>query len=104
VVSGASRVRSDDHDGDAHGLPGVQPLPSDLHPRDNLGLQSALVAGASSFVGTYGGLSYLAPFLGVPTSAYYADADGFSPRHLSMARSSFASIGAGGLFDVRSLT
>jgi hypothetical protein len=104
VVSLATGLRIDDHDGDAHGLPGVQPLPPELQPRDNLGLQSALVAGASAFVGTYGGFSYLAPFLGVRTTAYYADPDGFSRRHLSMARSAFASIGAGGLFEVRSLT
>ena len=45
---------------------GVQPLPPDLPPRDNLAVQAALVAGASAFVGTYGGFSYLAPFLGVP--------------------------------------
>jgi hypothetical protein len=100
VVSLATSLRIDDHDGDPHGPPGVTPLPSDLAPRDNLGLQSALVAGASAFIGTYGGFSYLAPFLGVQTTAYYADPGGFSPRHLSMARSSFASIGAGGLFEV----
>ena len=69
VVSLATGLRIDDHDGDAHGLPGVQPLPPELQPRDNLGLQSALVAGASAFVGTYGGFSYLAPFLGVRTTA-----------------------------------
>ena len=78
---------------------GVQPLPSDLHPRDNLGVQSAIVAGASAFVGTYGGFSYLAPFFGVPATAYYAN-DGFSPRHLSMARSAFAALGVAGLFDI----
>ena len=102
VVSLATGLRLDDHDGDSHHLPGVQPLPSDLHPRDNLGLQSAIVAGASSFVGTYGGFSYLAPFLGVHTTAYYANT-GFSQRHLAMARSAFASLGAGALFEVRSL-
>ena len=99
VVSLATGLRIDDHDGDRHGLPGVQPLPADLHPRDNLGVQAAIVAGASAFVGTYGGFSYLAPFLGVPSTAYYAN-DGFSARHLGMARSAFASLGVAGLFDV----
>ena len=103
VVSLATGLRIDDHDGDAHSLTNVRPLPADLHPRDNLGLQSAIVAGAASFVGTYGGFSYLAPFLGVPTTAYYANT-GFSQRHLTMARSAFASLGAGGLFEVRSMT
>jgi hypothetical protein len=99
VVSLATGLRIDDHDGDAHGLPGVQPLPSDLHPRENLGVQAAIVAGASAFVGTYGGFSYLAPFVGVRTTAYYAN-HGFSPQHLGMARSAFASLGVAGLFDV----
>ena len=100
VVSLATGLRIDDHIGDGHGLPGVQPLPPDLLPRDNLGVQSALVAGASAFVGTYGGFSYLAPFFGVRTSAYYANPHGFSQRHLGMARSAFASLGVEGLFDV----
>jgi len=99
VVSLATGLRIDDHDGDAHGLPGVQPLPADLHPRDNLGAQAAIVAGASAFVGTYGGFSYLAPFLGVRTTAFYAN-EGFSARHLGMARSAFASLDVAGLFDV----
>jgi hypothetical protein len=100
VVSLATGLRIDDHVGDAHGLPGVQLLPPDLLPRDNLGVQSALVAGASAFVGTYGGFSYLAPFFGVRTAAYYANPHGFSQRHLGMARSAFASLGVEGLFDV----
>jgi hypothetical protein len=104
VVSLTTGLRIDDHDGDAHLPAGVQPLPPDLHPRDNLGLQSAIVAGASAFVGTYGGFSYLAPFLGVRTTAYYANPRGFSPRHLSMARSALTSIGAGDLFQVSPLT
>jgi hypothetical protein len=99
VVSLATGLRIDDHDGDAHRIPGVEPLPADLHPRDNLGVQSAIVAGARAFVGTYGGFSYLAPFCGVPTTAYYAN-DGFSPRHLSMARSAFTALGVERLFDV----
>ena len=85
----------DDHDGDEPELPGVQTLPADLHPRDNLAVQTAIVAGASAFVGTYGGFSYLAPFFGVRSTAYYANSDGFSRRHLAMARSALASIGAG---------
>jgi hypothetical protein len=72
-----------------------------MHPRENLALQTAVVAGADAFVGTYGGFSYLAPFLGVRSTAYFSDADGYSARHLLMARSALASIGAGHLIDVR---
>ena len=62
------------------------------------------MAGACAFVGTYGGFSYLAPFLGVRATAYYADAAGFSRRHLEMARSALGSLGAGALLDVRATT
>ena len=42
-----------------------------LPPALNLEIQTAIIAGASRFVGTYGGFAYLAPFLGVPTSALF---------------------------------
>jgi hypothetical protein len=82
----------------------VRTLPSEIHARDNLALQTALVSGASAFVGTYGGFSYLAPFVGVHATAYYADPSGFSPRHLLMARSALRTIGAEGLLDVQPTT
>jgi hypothetical protein len=102
VVSLATGLKLDDHDGDDLRALGVQPLPAHLHPRDNLALQSAVVAGAAGFAGTYGGFSYLAPFFGVPSTAYYSNVHGFSPRHLVMARSAIASIAGGGSLDVRS--
>jgi hypothetical protein len=108
VISLATGLRLDDHeseDGGAtvQGCEGatVHVLPPDTPPRENLALQTAVVAGASAFVGTYGGFSYLAPFLGVRATAYFADPEGYSPRHLLMARSALESIGAGGLLDVR---
>jgi hypothetical protein len=104
VVSLATGLRLDDHASDAGEAIDVRPLPSDLHPRENLALQTAVVAGASAFVGTYGGFSYLAPFLGVQSTAYFADPDGYSPRHLLMARSALETIDAGGLLDVRPAT
>ena len=54
----------------------------------------------AAFVGTYGGFSYLAPFAGVPATAYYSNPGGFSQRHLTMARSALASIDPGALLDV----
>jgi len=101
VVSLATKLRLDDHDSDVGGAPGVRTLPADMHPRENLLMQTALVAGASEFVGTYGGFSYLAPFLGVRSTSFFSDAEGYSPRHLVMARSALESIGARGLLDVR---
>jgi CRISPR-associated Cas5-like protein len=79
----------------------VQTLPGHLHPRENLAVQTAAVAGASAFVGTYGGFSYLAPFLGVQATAYYSNPRGFSPRHLAMARSALTSIECDTLLDVQ---
>jgi hypothetical protein len=101
VVSLATGLRLDDHDSDGAESLGVRTLPHDMHPRENLALQTTLVAGASAFVGTYGGFSYLAPFLGVRSTAYFADPNGYSPRHLLMARSALDAIGAGGLLEVR---
>jgi hypothetical protein len=99
-VSLSTGLRLDDHDGDDLQALGVQSLPRHLEPRDNLAVQTAAVAGACAFVGTYGGFSYLAPFLGVPAQAYYSNVHGFSERHLVMARSALACIGAAGRLDV----
>ncbi len=51
-----------------------------LKPEHNLEVQTAVLAGARAFVGTYGGFSYLAPFFGVPSHAVYAD-HSFQPVH-----------------------
>jgi hypothetical protein len=40
-----------------------------LEPRDNLAVQTRIVAGAEALVSTYGGFSYLGPFVGTPTLA-----------------------------------
>jgi len=40
---------------------------------DNLGVQTQIIAGAQAFVGTCGSLAWLAPMLGVNTSALYVD-------------------------------
>jgi hypothetical protein len=100
VVSLATGLKLDDHDGDDLRALGVQTLPPNLHPRDNLALQTAAVAGAASFVGTYGGFSYLAPFAGVDATAYYSNAAGYSQRHLTMARSALGVIDGAGRLDV----
>jgi hypothetical protein len=101
VVSLTTNLRLDDHDGHELREAGVQLLPDQLEPRENLAVQAALAAGARAFVGTYGGFSYLAPFAGVPTTAYYSNAAGYSPRHLLMAQSAFNSMGTPGLLNVQ---
>ena len=58
-------------------------------PATNLGLQTAVLSRADAYVGTYGGLSYLAPLLGVPSIAVYSDPARFRPHHLEHAQRAF---------------
>ena len=60
--------------------------------RDNLGVQIALIARSRVFLGTCGGLAWLAPFLGVPTVAVYDD-DRLIAPHLLVARHAGALVG-----------
>src|SRR5262245_7922350 len=100
VVALSTGLNIDDHAGDRVDEHGVRHLPEGIDPARNLHIQSAIVARADAFVGTYGGFSYLAPFHGVKSLSFYSDAGGFSAKHLHMARSAFEGIGAG-LLEVR---
>jgi hypothetical protein len=62
-------------------------LADHMTPATNLHVQTVAVSRARAFVGTYGGLCYLAPHLGVPSLAF----DGAAPRpwHLDLARQVF---------------
>jgi hypothetical protein len=102
VVSLTTGLHVDDHDGVDAAATSLRSLLPDVGPASNLAVQTAIIARASAFVGTYGGFSYLAPFLGVPATAYFDDPAGFSPRHLSMALSALSRIGHDGLLEVRS--
>jgi hypothetical protein len=104
VVSLTTGLQLDDHGGYDAGALGVRPFPADVSPRENLALQTAIVARATALVGTYGGFSYLAPFLGVRSIAYYGDPNGFSRRHLMMVRSALQTIGAANLLEVRPIS
>lgn len=65
-----------------------------LTPRDNLAVQTAIIGRASSFVGTCGALAWLAPMLGVDTTAVLADAR-FLHGHLQVARRVYQVVGGG---------
>ena len=101
VVALSTGLNIDDHGGVRVDEHGVRHLPEGIDPARNLHVQSAIVSRAQAFVGTYGGFSYMAPFYGVRSLAFYSDPGGFSPKHLHMARSAFDAIGAGDLLDVR---
>ena len=49
----------------------------------------ASISKARAFVGTYGGLSYLAPLYGVTSLAFYSHRDRFNVQHLELARRVF---------------
>lgn len=90
----------DDHDEHAlEGMPGVVTLRGRLEPRDNLALQTAVIAGAQAFVGTCGGLAWLAPMLGVDTTAVMADPR-FLHHHLQVARRVYQRMDGAGRFSV----
>jgi hypothetical protein len=44
-----------------------------MTPANNLGVQTQIIAGAQAFIGTCGSVAWLAPMLGVNTSAVYVD-------------------------------
>ena len=66
-------------------IPGVTTLRTSLEPRRNLGVQTQVLAGARLFLGTCGGLAWLAPLLGVETLAVYED-DRYLTAHLYASR------------------
>jgi hypothetical protein len=86
------------------GIGGVTGVSEFLTPQNNLGLQTAIIARATRFVGTCGGLAWLAPFLGVETWAVHADDELLTP-HLYAARQAYRATGAAAFtsLDLRAL-
>jgi hypothetical protein len=52
---------------------------------NNLRVQSQVIAGAKAFYGTYGGFSYLAPFMNVPSFSFYSAENTLHLTHLDAA-------------------
>jgi hypothetical protein len=65
-----------------------------MTPVNNLGVQTQIVAGAKAFVGTCGSIAWLAPRLGVDTSAYYVDPK-WLHAHLAVAMRGYYIMNAG---------
>lgn len=72
-----------------------------MAPANNLAVQTAVIARARAFVGTYGGLAYLGPHLGVPSLAFSSEPEHTHPFHLDLAQRMFASPGFGSLAALR---
>jgi hypothetical protein len=74
-----------------------------MTPERNLDVQTAVIAGARAFVGTYGGYAYLAPLCRVSALAFYSERDNFFAHHLELAERVFRRLQVGSLvpIDVR---
>lgn len=78
-------ARLDDHsDALGQGHPNVYDASQLYEPRDNLAVQTALVANAEALHCTYGGFAYLGPLLKVPTTCYFTEPN-FVGTHLDLA-------------------
>ncbi|MEQ1757966.1 MAG: hypothetical protein ABL986_06570 [Vicinamibacterales bacterium] len=71
-----------------------------MTPETNLDVQTRVIAGAQAFVGTYGGFSYLAPFVGTDTLAFYSHVNGFRFDHLEVAKRVFAALKLGAFVEL----
>jgi hypothetical protein len=74
-------------------IPGVTTVRPSLDPATNLAVQTQVIAGARQFVGTCGGLAWLAPLLGIDTLAVYDD-DRYLTAHLYAAKYAYRRSGA----------
>jgi hypothetical protein len=93
-------IRVDDHQDVATEAAGrIIAIDDLMRPADNLAVQTAVIAGARAFIGTYGGFSYLAPLCGVSTIAVYSAYNYFA-HHLEMARVMFDQVGAASFTSV----
>jgi hypothetical protein len=95
VVLLTSGVKLDDHDDwRTHADGRVFTIDHLLTPTRNLDVQTRVLAGAEAFIGTYGGFSYLAPFLGVPSISFFSRR-AFFAHHLELADRVFGRLDGG---------
>jgi len=73
-----------------------------MTPQNNLGVQTQIVAGAKAFVGTCGSIAWLAPRLGVDTSALFVDPK-WLHAHLAVAMRAYHRMDGAGQFAVADL-
>ena len=93
-------LRIDDHaDVVVPASPRIHTFDALQTPSANLEAQTAVIARAAGFVGTYGGYSYLAPFFGVPALGFYSERN-FYLHHLHMAQHALEEIDGGTLTPV----
>ena len=66
-----------------------------MTPEMNLEVQTRVISNAKGFIGTYGGFSYLAPFVGTNTVAFYSNPTAFRFDHLEVSKRVFSSLRTG---------
>jgi glycosyltransferase involved in cell wall biosynthesis len=77
-------LKFDDHDDlNVPGM-GIYHVDRLMTAERNLEVQTEIVCNARAFVGTYGGLAYLATFYGVPSFAFYSTQAELLPAHMDM--------------------
>jgi hypothetical protein len=102
VVLIGTRIALDEHRDVQGRLPdSVITIDHLLRPHDNLAAQTAVVANSRAFVGTYGGFSYLAPFLNVPSISFSTNRNATQSWHFELAQGIFNAPGWGGFVALR---
>jgi hypothetical protein len=86
VVLLTTGFRVDEHDEVSVASGNLTSIADHLVPRNNLEVQTAVVARARAFFGTYGGFSYVPTFVGVPSFSLYSDPSKFNSRHLDVMK------------------
>jgi hypothetical protein len=75
----------DDHSDIVVSGPNIHRLPEQIQPEQNLLIQAAVLAKATAFIGTYGGVAQLALRMGVPSVSFYKEFGGTCFAHLSLS-------------------
>jgi hypothetical protein len=101
VISLSTGIHVDDHAPCEPDVAAMRSIREVLTPANNLIVQSAIVARARRFVGTYGGFAYVAPLSAVPAITYFSEPGTFSLRHLELARDVARTSGRPDLLQVR---
>ncbi|MBI4263008.1 MAG: hypothetical protein HY657_01410 [Acidobacteria bacterium] len=94
VLLDTGLVLQDDHEDYAFASQDVISAKRWMTPQNNLGAQTQIVAGAQAFVGTCGSIAWLAPRLGVDTSALFVDPS-WLHAHLAVAMRAYHKLEAG---------
>lgn len=86
VVLLSSSSEYDDHGDIPMSGPNVMKLPDNLAPEQNLIVQAAVLAHATAFIGTYGGVAQMALRMGIPSVSFWSGRfQGTAHAHLSLS-------------------